>query len=110
MAEIYENGSQRSEKRLRYDLIPFYAMRGYAERATMGTKYGDNNYRKGGDEFFKDAKNHLIHHMWCYLEGRLEDEQTPLDHLKAVLWNAGSLVWYEETKLEEDKASKEGRS
>ena len=98
MSESFENNAKRSEKRLRFDLIPIEALEAYAERATIGAeKYGDFNWQKGGPSFFQDAKNHLYYHLLCYLNGRLDDEKAITDHLKAVIWNAGSLLWWELT-------------
>jgi hypothetical protein len=91
----FENSAKRSEVRPRYDLIPFEALIGLADRFTIGLKYGEDNWKSGGPDFFKDAKNHLIHHLWCWLDGRLEDEKSPTDHLKSVLWNASILLWWE---------------
>ncbi|MDE2233421.1 MAG: hypothetical protein KGJ90_04920 [Patescibacteria group bacterium] len=96
MAETFENGSQRSERRPLYTLIPLVAIKAIAERFAIGAaKYGKDNWKKGGPDFYEQTKNHLIHHFWCYLENRLEDEASPIDHLKAVAWNAAALLWWE---------------
>jgi hypothetical protein len=90
----HENGAKRGEQRLRYDLIPFEALEAYAKRATIGAeKYGDFNWQKGGQDFFTDAIGHLIHHLFCWKDGILDDEKEIDDHLGAVIWNAGSLLW-----------------
>lgn len=97
MKEEFENGAARSEKRLRYDLIPFSTIKALAERFTIGAgKFGDNNWKDGGKDWIRETKNHLIHHVWAYIEGDLEDEKTNLDHLRAALWNASALLWHEE--------------
>ena len=93
----FEGKAARAEIRPRYDLIPLEALEALAKRFTLGLKYGENNWKTGGPEFFKDAKNHLIHHLWCYLEKRLEDEPSEIDHLESVLWNASVVLWWEKT-------------
>ncbi len=94
----FKNGAKRSQKCLAYHTIPPGLIRAAAERATIGLKYGELNYMKGGEDFFNEAKNHLMEHWLCYLENNLKDEKKITDHLKAVIWNAGYLLWYEENK------------
>lgn len=97
MAETFEGNSKRSEKRLRYDLIPREIIDGLAERFSIGSeKYGDNNWMSGGPLFIRETKNHLQHHYLAYLAGDKEDEKSHIEHLKAVLWNAGALLWFEQ--------------
>lgn len=99
MLETFEGNSKRSEKRLRYDLIPREVIDALADRFTIGAeKFGDDNWKSGGYKFFTETKNHLQHHYLAYLAGDKEDEATYVDHLKAVLWNAGALLWWENHK------------
>jgi hypothetical protein len=94
--ESYEGGAQRSNRKLRYDLIPREIIDAIAERFTIGAaKYGDTNWLKGGNDFFQDARNHLTSHWLAFQNGDLEDEKEVLDHLKAVLWNARIILYHE---------------
>jgi hypothetical protein len=52
--------------------------------------HGDNNYQKGGDDFWTDRRNHLVEHLFKYIEGDKSD-----DHLGAILCNAAMLAWKE---------------
>lgn len=95
MSESFENDAKRSEKRLLFSLIPFVVLKAIAERFTLGAeKFGRDNWKRGGPEFFAQTREHLIHHLWSYLEGD-ESEEPAVDHLKAVIWNAGALLWWE---------------
>lgn len=97
--EQFSTGAKRSSKKPRYDLIPFEALEAIAERFELGGKiYGDDNWKKGGEDFYLDAKNHAQHHLLCYIHGILEDEKSPVDHLKAAAWNLAVLLWYEAQK------------
>ena len=92
MSETFENGAQRSSKKMRYDLLfadmPD-AIEGIARRATMGAdKYGDHNWKSGGETFDRDIFNHLIQHEINYHRNFLDDEIAEIDHLEAVAWNA----------------------
>jgi hypothetical protein len=92
----FDNGAKRSSTKLAFHTIPPGAIRALAERATLGLKYGEFNYMKGGEDFFKQAKNHLYTHWTNYMDGILDDEKELTDHLKAIMWNAAYLLWYEE--------------
>lgn len=62
-----------------------------AQRFTLGAKnHGDKNYQNGGVEFWTDTKNHLVEHLFMYLEGDQSD-----DHLAAILCNAAMLAWFD---------------
>lgn len=95
MAQSFENDAKRSELRPLYSLIPFVVLKAIADRFTLGAeKYGKDNWKKGGPEFFSQTKEHLIHHLWAYIEHD-ESEESSLDNLKAVIWNASALIWWE---------------
>lgn len=89
----FEGNAQRSAKNLPYHLIPMEAIQAIAGRFQIGAaKYGEDNWKKGGPEFFKDAKNHLYEHMLRYVAGDVSE-----DNLGAVLWNASALLWWDRT-------------
>src|ERR1700719_4656443 len=101
---VTKSGATRSNKVPRYDLIPREGLRRVAERYTMGAeKHGENNWRKGvrDPEFIQQCKNHLIDHMWLYLQqGNIND-----DNLAAVAWGAFALMEIEyQAQLDKDDA------
>ena len=92
---IHENGSARSGTRPPYDLIPREALDAIAERFAVGMeRYGRDNWRKGGPEFFRDAVNHAIYHLLDFASGD-SSEETPEQNLGAGLWNLVVVCWWE---------------
>lgn len=90
---FFENGASRSEKRPAYHLVPAEASQAIAERMGMGWEiHGEENWKKGGPQFFLETRNHLEHH-WLQLKAG----DTSDNHLEAVLTNAAMLVWWERT-------------
>jgi dATP/dGTP diphosphohydrolase, N-terminal len=88
----FTSGAARSRLRGRYDLIPKAAMDALARRLEIGTKYGENNWRLGGEDFRKATVGHLINHLFDYMEnGNKNDANTD-----AILCNAAFLCQYEE--------------
>lgn len=70
----------------RYDLLPVWALKRWAELMARGAeKYGDNNWQKGMEQsrFLSSA----MRHMFQYAEGDNSE-----DHLAAVLFNVGALI------------------
>lgn len=91
----FKGGAKRSELRPRYDLIPKVSLEALANRFTIGAnKFGDNNWKQGDETFFRETRNHLVSHLWDFLDGN-ETEESSIANLEAVLWNASALLWYE---------------
>lgn len=90
---FFENGSSRSERRPPYHLVPVEAVQAIAERMGIGLAvHGEENWKKGGPEFFAETRNHLEHH-WLMLKSGDESD----DNLSAVLTNAAMLAWWART-------------
>lgn len=88
--QTYEGGATRSELQERYDLIPSAAMRAMARRLALGAeRHGARNWEQGGEEFVQATKNHLIKHLFLYLEGDKSDA-----HLDAIICNAAFLCHF----------------
>ena len=88
---IVETGAWRSADtgRGRYDLLPPAALERWAKRMEWGAKkYGDRNWEKGLPmaRFLNSAFRHLAQ----YMAG-----DTTEDHLAAVLFNVGGLMFVE---------------
>jgi|SRR5918911_2515278 hypothetical protein len=87
----YENGATRSEQKPRYDLIPLVALKRLAERLTMGAGvHGEDNYKRGGDAFWRDTVNHGLEHYLKWVDGDRSE-----DHLAAVMCNIAMMMWKE---------------
>ena len=95
MEEVFESGAKRSEIKPPFYLIPLPALRLLAERLQMGaTKYAVHNWMKarGDVEFIRQFHSHLVEHLWK-LDGS-DDEESVLDNVAAVFWNAMALAYY----------------
>lgn len=87
----YEGGATRTAKEERRELITKSMMDALGRRLAMGAaKHGENNWRKGGAAFRIATINHLLDHVFEYLEhgGR--------ENTDAIICNAGFLCEYEE--------------
>lgn len=91
--QVFEGGATRSEKAERRELIPASAITALGRRLALGAaKHGENNWRKGGEEFRKVTINHLLAHIFDYIEnGNTNDANTD-----AIICNAAFLCEYEE--------------
>jgi len=94
-------GRKDDDGKLRYDLIPGYALEELANVYTIGAgKYADHNWRKGmrwGRLF-----SAMCRHAWAWWTGERNDPQDGQHHLASVAWIAFTLMEYEKYKLGED--------
>lgn len=101
--KLYKSGFTRdvTDDKLRYDLIPLFALERLAGLYTRGAvKYGDWNWQKAkGKKEMEHFKGSLWRHYIAFLKE--EDDE---DHFAALLWNAIAIQYLRE-KLE--KKSKE---
>lgn len=94
--QSFDTGSVRDtqEGKPRYDLMPTNALTRVADLYARGAaKYDDNNWKKG--QPFSRVYASLFRHMIQWRDGDKEE-----DHLAAVVWNAFSLMYYEDFKPE----------
>jgi hypothetical protein len=89
----FEGGATRTAKKDRRELIPKSAIDALGRRLALGAdKHGENNWRRGGEEFRKATLNHLLDHIFDYIEnGNTTDSNTD-----AIICNAAFLCEYEE--------------
>src|SRR5881296_2397449 len=75
----FPGGARRSDRKPRFDLIPFEFLESVAEVLTAGAvKYGPYNWKRGREDFFPDAWNHAFVHLQKFKEGdRSEDHLAP---------------------------------
>jgi len=85
---------KHDEGKLRYDLIPPYALSALAEVYTIGAqKYGDRNWEKGMS--FGRVFGALCRHAWAWWAGEKKDQEDGQHHLASVVWCAFTLFEYE---------------
>lgn len=90
----FENGVKREHLRPRYDLIPKEGLEELAIRFTQGAeKYGEYVWQGAGDDFFKDIPNHMVDHLWNYMNRIDNGEDNDIDNLAAVMWGCATLIW-----------------
>jgi hypothetical protein len=88
----FQSGAKRSKTNGRPDLIPKAVIEAMARRLELGLKYGENNWRKGGEDFRKATIGHILLHIMDYIEhGNRDDANTD-----AIACNAAFLCHYEE--------------
>ena len=87
--EHFAGGSRRSDRKPRFDLIPFEFLEGVSAALTEGAvKYGQQNWKRGGKDFFRDAWNHAFVHHQMFKEGDRSE-----DHLAHLACNVAFLIW-----------------
>lgn len=100
MAEVTE-GRKDDKGKLRYDLIPPYAMEELARVYTIGAaKYGDHNWRQGmtwGRVF-----RAMLSHAFKFWRGQSIDPDDGQLHLSSVAWCAFTLIEYNRLKVGQD--------
>ncbi len=86
----YEGGATRTPKAERRELMPKTAIDALARRLALGAeKHGVNNWRKGGTEFRLATINHLLDHVFEYLE------HGGSENTDAIICNAAFLCEFE---------------
>ncbi len=104
----FPGGARRSDRKPRFDLIPFEFLESVAEVLTTGAaKYGPNNWKRGRKDFFLDAWNHAFVHLQRFKEG-----DTSEDHLAHLACNVAFLIWAIKSGVlsEEDFSHDDGES
>ena len=85
----FPGGARRSDRKPRFDLIPFEFLESIAEALTRGAaRFGSYNWKRGQKDFFLDAWNHAFVHLQMFKEG-----DTSEDHLGHLACNVAFLVW-----------------
>src|SRR5437867_5940316 len=85
----FPGGARRTDRKPRFDLIPFEFLEVVAEVLTRGAaKYGPYNWKRGRKDFFLDAWNHAFVHLQKFKEGDRSE-----DHLAHLACNVAFMVW-----------------
>src|SRR5712664_3135525 len=91
----FSGGATRSDRKPRFDLIPFEFLEAVAMVLTAGAaRFGDYNWKRGGKEFFLDAWNHAFVHLQKFKEGDESEE-----HLAHLACNVMFLIWAVKKKV-----------
>ena len=87
--EHFAGGAKRSDRKPRFDLIPFVFLEAVAQVLRDGAlKYGAHNWQRGSKDFFLDTWNHAFVHLQKVKEG-----DTSEDHLAHFACNVAFLIW-----------------
>ena len=85
----FPGDARRSDRKPRFDLIPFEFLEAVAEVLTRGAaRYGPYNWKRGRKDFFIDAWNHAFVHLQKFKEGDKNE-----DHLAHLGCNVAFMVW-----------------
>ena len=81
------------DHKLRWDLLPLLEIEDIVRLYTVGAdKYGDNNWQNL-DNGYQRYKAALLRHLLEYEKGNRYDEETKVNHLAAVAWNAIAMLY-----------------
>ena len=71
----FVGGARRTDRKPRFDLIPFEFLESVAEVLTLGAaRYGPCNWKRGRKDFFLDAWNHAFVHLQKFKEGDASED------------------------------------
>jgi Domain of unknown function (DUF5664) len=99
----FEGGATRSAKQERRELVPKTAIDALSRRLALGAeKHGVNNWRLGGEEFRLATINHLLDHIFEYLE------HGGTENTDAIICNAAFLCDYQDRMPWHGFVKKEG--
>jgi dATP/dGTP diphosphohydrolase len=85
----FNAGARRTDRKPRFDLIPFEFLESVAEVLTEGAvRYGAYNWKRWQKGFFLDAWNHAFVHLQKFKEG-----DTSEDHMGHLACNVAFLIW-----------------
>jgi hypothetical protein len=88
-----------NENKIRYDLVAPWAMEQIALVYTYGTqKYDDDNWWKGL-KWKKDVLGCIFRHVWKWVRGEINDDESGLHHLAHAAWNCMTLMEYERNRI-----------
>jgi len=94
-----ETAARFSKGKLRYDLLPPWALQEIVKVYTYGTiKYSDDNWWKGL-RWKKDVFGCILRHIWAWFKGEKFDVESGCHHLAHAAWNCMTLMEYERNKI-----------
>jgi len=88
-----QKGVKFDEGKLRYDLLPTYAIEEIVRVFTNGAnKYSPHNWQKGME--WSRLFSAMMRHCFKFWSGEDLDEETNLSHMAHAAWNALALLEY----------------
>ena len=96
--EVYMEGMKYDGGKLRMSLVEPEFVTGLAEVLTYGSvKYTADSWQhlENAEERYRDA---LLRHLYAYLSGEVNDQESGLSHLKHISANVMFLEHFERTK------------
>ncbi len=91
---VFKSGAARSKVMSWLTMIPLFFLKRVAAVFEYGAKkYGLQNWKKGDQDFVDDIPNHIVNHLYLYLQGDRSE-----DHLANMTCNIIFLMWMETTK------------
>jgi hypothetical protein len=86
-----ETGGEKGAKPARFDLLPWDVLTIVAEQYGFGAaKYSDRNWEKG--YAFSLSFAALVRHLAAYAQGEVNDPESGLPHMAAVIFHAMTLI------------------
>lgn len=123
-AEKKETTGENSQKALRYNsgklrlnLLPWEWQKWLTEllmygakKHTTETRSGDHNWKSSlntddHNSFVADRKESLKRHLLQYDSGELTDEESGIQHMVMIAWNALVIAWYDNYRKDEIDAT-----
>lgn len=100
-------GVKYDDGKLRFDLIPAFALEQLAAIYTMGAaKYADRNWEKGIK--YSRVFAAIMRHLWAFWRGETIDSESGLPHVAHAAWGCFALLQYLSTCPEfDDRPNKE---
>lgn len=94
-----KNAARFNSGKIRYDLIPPYALEQVARIYTFGSlKYSDNNWWKGF-KWRKDTFGCILRHIYKWVRGESIDPESGVHHLAHAAWNCFALIEFEKNDI-----------
>ena len=91
-------GARYNEGKIRYDLIPPYALEQVALAYTYGAqKYSDDNWRKGFK--WRETIGSLLRHVYKWTRGSKIDDESNCHPLAMAVFNALTLMTFEKNLI-----------
>jgi hypothetical protein len=93
-----EIGARFNKGKIRYELIPTYALEELAKVYTYGAeKYDQYNWRKGLS--WLNTLGSLLRHVYAWKKGEKIDSESNCHHLAMAAWNCFTLMSFEKNSI-----------
>ena len=91
-------GKKYDEGKLRWDLLPLKEVEDIVKIYTFGAeKYGENTWQKVSNGYNR-YKAAMFRHLMEFEKGNINDEESGLNHLAHMAWNAIAMLYLSKPK------------